>query len=404
MATGLGATRDPKELIPGNAGKLHDDADKLDGWSTKLEGIGDDLGAVRVPGWTGKASDAFWDDFSGQKKRWIRGSDALSAAATALRSYADMLSWAQGQASQAIDLYDGGDESGAESMLESARSRLESEGDSAAEKFKKQGGSSEDAPDWLFFAAQEAQKKTWPWQGAWELGSAEPERLRNQRSRPWGPYQAGPRPDIKAGVTAYSAEGGVKAWGADAEGREHALGGDFSGKAGMNLLGADAKFTAGTHGGNAVAEASGKAYLAQGSAEGKYEAGVFEASGKAEGMVGAQARAQGIAGKNGVHGEFEAFAGAKAAIEGHASVAGVGVGGTAEAWAGVGVDADLDLGYENGKFVVGGELGAALGVGAKLGGSVEIDPGKVADAAEDAADAVGDWASDGVDAVSDWFD
>ncbi|MFR9754409.1 putative T7SS-secreted protein [Streptomyces sp. TR06-5] len=403
MATGLGATRDPKELIPGNAGKLHDDADKLDGWSTKLEGIGDDLGAVRVPGWTGKASDAFWDDFSGQKKRWIRGSDALSAAATALRSYADMLSWAQGQASQAIDLYDGGDESGAESMLESARSRLESEGDSAAEKFKKQGGSSEDAPDWLFFAAQEAQSDS----GASSVPTYNWEHQPGrQRTRKWGDPGAPAWDDNKkrVSVAGDSVQGDAKVWGADAAGRTHTLGGDLSGKAGMDLLGVEGSAGYGLEGPNVHGEASAKAYLAQASAEGKYEAGVFEASGKAQGFVGADAAARANVGLEGVHANAEAFAGAKASAEGHASVAGVGVGGTAEAWAGVGAEASVDVGMTDGKLVIGGEVGAALGVGGQLGGSIEIDPGKVTDAVGDAADAVGDWAGDGVEAVGDWFD
>ena len=48
-------TDDPKALIPGEPEKLYEDVDKLTTWSTTLEGMADDLGAVRAPGWNGKA-------------------------------------------------------------------------------------------------------------------------------------------------------------------------------------------------------------------------------------------------------------------------------------------------------------------------------------------------------------
>ncbi|MCZ9337422.1 hypothetical protein NGM37_06465, partial [Streptomyces sp. TRM76130] len=81
----------------------------------------------------------------------------------------------------------------------------------------------------------------------------------------------------------------------------------------------------------------------------------------------------------------------KATVEGHASIAGVGVGGSAEAWAGAGAEAHFDAGMKDGKFVIGGDLGVGLGVGGKLGAQVEIDPGAITDAAGDAVDAIGDF-------------
>lgn len=402
MAANLGETQNPKELIPGDPGALHEDADKLTTWSGTLEGIGDDLGAVRVPGWTGEASDAFWEDFSGQKTRWYRGSDAFSETAAALRSYAETLSWAQGQAADAIDQYGSGDESGAETVLAAARSRLEAEGQTAAKKFKEQGGSAPDAPDWLFWASEAAQTNSG--QIKMQLAEMERRRLRNQNLRNWGSSTAPGGPTSTVTVAGPSVAGDAKVWGVEGKGRGQALGGDVSGKAGMSLLGAEGQAGVGLHGGNASASASAKAYLAQASAEGKYSAGVFEASGKAQGFVGADAVAQGTVGKDGLHANVEAFAGAKATAEGHASVAGVGVGGTAEAWAGVGAEASVDAGMHNGKFVIGAEAGLGLGVGAKLGGSVEIDPEKVTDAVDDAADTVGDWAGDATDTVGGWFD
>lgn len=398
MTAQLGATRDPRELIPGNPSKLTGDAEKLERHAKTLDGIGDDLGAVRIPSWHGKAGDAFWDDFSGQKKKWYHGSDSLSAAAAALRDYAGTLSWAQQQAEDAIRLYEGGDEHGGQQLLESARSKVESEGDTAAKKFKAQGGGGDKAPDWLFFAQEAAQDDT----GKTSMQIAELVKdPKYQRDKGWGdlknktPAEREAMREIKGpGVTVAgpSVRGEAKVWGAEAKGRGEFAGGDVSGKAGVNLLGADGKAGVGLKDGNATAEASGKAYLAQASAEGKYEAGPMGASGKAEGFVGAEATATGSVGKDGAHVGAEAFAGAKATAEGHADVAGIGAGGTAEAWAGVGAEAHADIGMkEDGTFVIGADVGVGLGVGGKLGGSIEIDPGKVTDAAGDAVDAVGDW-------------
>ena len=394
---------DPKTVIPGDPVKLYEDANKLTTWSAALDGIADDLSAVRVAGWTGKASDAFWDDFSPQKKRWHRGADALSAAADALRSYADMLSWAQSVAADVLDKYHNGDKDGARTTLASVQSKLDAEGQAAAKKFKAQDGSASDAPDWLYWAGQAASQSD-TGKTKIQLAEAKPERLRQEKKRTFGD-QTGEKKRPEGGVTVagQSVSGDAKVWGAEAKDHGHALGGDVSGKASMNLLGVEGQAGYGVHNFNATASASGKAYLAQATAEGSYQAGYFEASGKAEGFVGAEATAKASAGKDGVHAGVEAFAGAKATAEGHASVAGVGVGGTAEAWAGVGAEANVDLGMKDGKFVIGGDLGLGLGVGAKLGGSVEVDPGKVVDAAGDAADAVEDWGGDTVDAVTSIF-
>ncbi|MEU4656171.1 putative T7SS-secreted protein [Streptomyces sp. NPDC023723] len=397
MAARLGETRDPRELIPGNPSKLGGDADRLDGHAQTLEGIGDQLGSVRVPGWQGQASDAFWEDFSGQKQKWYRGADALSAAARALRDYAGVLEWAQGQAEQAVLLYEAGDESGGEQLLETARGRTESAGDTAAAKFKAQGGGGDDAPDWLFFASEVAEDDS----GLTTRQFAELEGAPQLRDKgAWGNQANLTREQRDAlrehkgpgiVVAGPSVSGGAKVWGAEAKGHAVFAGGDVSGAAGVNLLGVEGSAGVGLLDGNATAQASGKAYLAQAAADGKYEAGVFAVSGKAEVFAGAEAGVSGSVGTDGVHAGGEAFAGAKAAADGHASVIGIGVGGTAEAWAGAGAEAHFDAGLKDGKFVVGGDLGVGLGLGGKLGGQVEIDPGEITDALGDAWDAIGDW-------------
>lgn len=398
MTAQLGDTQNPRELIPGNPSKLTEDAEKLDNHAKTLDGIGHKLGSVRISSWRGQASDAFWDDFSGQKKKWYRGSDSLTAAAGALRDYAGTLKWAQGQAKEAVRLYEGGDESGGMQLLETARSQVRSEGDAAAKKFKAQGGGGDNAPDWLFWASEAAQDNT----GKTSMQIAEMMRAPDPRhGKAWGDHKnmsQAQREALREGkgpgitVAGPSVSGGASVWGAEAKGRGNFAGGETSGKAGVNLLGAQGSAGVGARDGNVTAQASGKAYLAQATAEGKYEAGPMETSGKAQAFAGAEARAKGSIGTDGAHVGAEAFAGAKATAESHASVAGVGVGGEAEGWAGAGAEAHIDAGRQgDGKLVVGGDVGVGLGLGAKLGGEIEVDPGKITDAAGDAADAVGGW-------------
>lgn len=413
MAAQLGETRDPRQLIPGDPEDLTGRADKLRARSKTLEGVGDDLGAIRIPSWEGKASDAFWKDFSPQKARWHRGSDSMDEAEKALRDYIRTLTWAQSQAERAIEQHESGNEAAAETTLNSARSQLNTAGDTAAKKFEAQGGKAEGAPDWLFFSAAAAESNTG--KTSMELVNREMNPLTNRRA--WGDFKdmtpeqrrnlreeiSGKGPGIS--VMGPSVSGKASVWGAEAQGRSDFAGGEVSGTAGVNLLGVEGQAGVGLQDGNATASASGKAYLAQASAEGKYQAGYFETSGKASAFAGAQAEAKGSVGMDGAHGEAGAFAGAKAEAEGHASVAGVGVGGTAEGWAGVGAEAKFDAGFkDDGTFVIGGEAGVGLGLGGKLGGQIEIDPGKVTDAAGDAADAVGDWGSSAKDTVGGWFD
>ncbi|NLU66525.1 putative T7SS-secreted protein [Streptomyces sp. HNM0574] len=410
----LGQTRDPKALVPGEPSKLDATADKLDTYAEKLDGIGDRLGAVRIPGWTGKASDGFWDDFSGQKKRWYRGSDSLGKTATALRDYAGTLEWAQTQADDAIRKFEKGDEDEATSILKTARERVESAGERATKKFEAQDGGAGDAPDWLFWSqgAASSEGKTSKDVKQQEYGGLNP-----NRPKTWGDFKdlsARDREELRdqtkgngpgISVAGPSVSGKANVWGEDVKGRGEFAGGDVSGKAGVELLGVEGQAGVGARDGNATASASAKAYLAQATAEGKYEAGYFAASGKANASAAAEAAAQGSIGKDGVHAEASAAAVARASAEGHADVAGIGAGVKGEAWAGAGAEAKFDSGFnDEGKFVIGAEAGIGLGVGAKLGGSIEIDPGKVSDAVSDGVDAVGDFAGDAKDTVTGWFD
>ncbi|MCA2980144.1 MAG: hypothetical protein INH37_17885, partial [Myxococcaceae bacterium] len=170
------------------------------------------------------------------------------------------------------------------------------------------------------------------------------------------------------------------------------------------------------------------AVLVQGTVEGKAKLGKtgLDATGKAEATVGATAAASGgvrvdvfskkptVKVKAGV----EAFAGAKASVEGRVGNDYAGVGARAEAWAGIGAKAKADVGIEGGRFKAKVELGAALGVGGSLSFSVDVNYQKAVDkvvgtgkqavetirnAGSAVVDGAGNLARSGWRTVSGWF-
>ncbi|MFF4105241.1 hypothetical protein [Streptomyces sp. NPDC001903] len=139
--------------------------------------------------------------------------------------------------------------------------------------------------------------------------------------------------------------------------------------------------------------------------EGHANYGVVGGYGRFEGFAGGEASASLGAGKEGFNAGVKAFAGEKASVATGAEVAGLGAGATAEGWYGAGAEAKVTFGKgEDGKYHFGGKVGLALGLGGAVGGEFTVDPGKVKDAAGDAADWVGDTAGSVKDEVTSWFD
>ena len=59
-------------------------------------------------GWRGAAADQFRSRFHGEPGKWIEAGECFHTAANALDSYASTLQWSQGQAAEAITLWDQG--------------------------------------------------------------------------------------------------------------------------------------------------------------------------------------------------------------------------------------------------------------------------------------------------------
>ncbi|MQA09834.1 MAG: hypothetical protein GEU98_15045 [Pseudonocardiaceae bacterium] len=442
----LGQTKDPKELIPGDPGAVTSSADDLRGKAKIMQGVADDLGNIRIPTWEGQASSAFWDKFSPEKKNWELGHDAMDSVAKTLDDHSSTLSWAQGQASEAIDLWERGEQAtkkaaadfeanggsfnpgmdpsappgtpgGAEpiggeftdpgaklrqqaqEVLERARKQLEDAGNTSASSIDDQGGKGKGAPGWLSGPADHVDQKG-PQKVARDLTEAESwaDKAKRQQENyrqgeggnrfakygQWGEEFGKKSPEIRATLVGAKAEASL--FKADAKGATQLGDVTVAGSAEVKALSADAGASAGIGRDGAFGQAKAGAYLLDASARGSAHYGIAEVGGSARGYVGAEAGAEGSIGPKGVNVGANAFAGAKAVGDVHGDVGGVGAGVTGEAWAGAGAEANATLGQnEDGEWKIGAEAGIGLGVGAKLGGEVTIDPQEIGDTVGDAA-------------------
>ncbi len=132
-------------------------------------------------------------------------------------------------------------------------------------------------------------------------------------------------------------------------------------------------------------EASATLLAAQGSirvGKGDY---TLDASGEA--YVGAKAKANGELTIDPARGIYaakvggEAFVGARAGVDANVNLGKFGGAGVrAEAWAGAGVALNAELGFKGGRFKARLDIGAALGIGFKLGFNIDIDVKGIKDA------------------------
>lgn len=445
----LGDTSDPKALIPGEPETVCGMADTLRTHATTMENVALALGAVRTPEWEGRAGTAFWESFSPEKGQWNLARDYLTTAAQTLDGHAATLGWAQGQAALAIAKWEEADRiteaalqahlaqqasqpaatngaaafadpavplrAEAQEILERARQQLESTGNTKAGVLEQHAGKSPGAPTWLSGAAQlvalpkSAAGRNLRRNGKnLEGGGSALERARNQakdgkdaRYKQFGydfrdeKAERGKKElpvNIKIAAGSVEASAFKEKWEGDTK-----LGVlDAHHKAEVKALSAGAGGSVGFTNGGVKATGTAGAYLVKAEAEGSLKAGPAEVGGSAKGFVGAEVNGNLTVGGNGLDAGIDAFAGARIEGEVHGDVGGIGAGLKGEAWAGVGAEANVTAGFnEDGKFKIGGELGAGVGVGGKVGFEITVDPSEVVKTAGDVANA----ASEAVDAM-----
>ena len=104
----LGQTSDPAELIHGDPAALRSAAARLRAFSSAFAETAAGLDGLEPDSWTGAAADAFRARYAPQPGRWRDAATGCGEGAGALESYAGTVTWAQGQASDAIDVYEQG--------------------------------------------------------------------------------------------------------------------------------------------------------------------------------------------------------------------------------------------------------------------------------------------------------
>lgn len=102
----LGESGNPTDLVPGNPGAIDENVVAIRGRGRAMLAAADGLAKIDAYAWTGPAAERFHDKFSYEPARWRQAGDAFEAAASALAGYAETLRWAQGQAAEAIRLWD----------------------------------------------------------------------------------------------------------------------------------------------------------------------------------------------------------------------------------------------------------------------------------------------------------
>jgi hypothetical protein len=135
MPAELGETNDPTALIPGDPESIYTTFGGMVEYAALLEEAGKGLTSIDTSsGWSGPAADAFRAKYKTQPQKWLQAGDAFRTAASALSNYADMLSWAQQAAADAINTWNSGKQNhqAATEMLASARSQLASTASTAA--------------------------------------------------------------------------------------------------------------------------------------------------------------------------------------------------------------------------------------------------------------------------------
>ena len=106
----LGESANPTDLATGDPRAIEDNVVAIRGRGSTMLTAADALTKIDTFAWTGPAAERFREKFSYEPARWRKAGDAFDVAAAALEGYADTLRWAQGQAAEAIRLWDAGEQ------------------------------------------------------------------------------------------------------------------------------------------------------------------------------------------------------------------------------------------------------------------------------------------------------
>ena len=106
MSAELGTTGDAHALVPGDPEAVRHTAAAMRRYGDALHEAGEGLARVQSPqGWAGHAAEEFRAAFDSEPRSWLKAGDSFHYAAGALERYSDTLLWTQGQAREALHLW-----------------------------------------------------------------------------------------------------------------------------------------------------------------------------------------------------------------------------------------------------------------------------------------------------------
>lgn len=429
----LGATEDPKQLVPGEVATVQKNAQALADERRALAGVkGDLLGISAEDAIDAGIASMFYGLDRGELFTMIDSYDqALGASHDALTTYAGELGTAQEGAQQALDKWHEGEAATAQAQQEHdaavaayndfvtqpcpqpslsgiggpSTPVIPSIGPSKPGPFVDPGEALreeareilKDAREGLLDAAGQAlhalgvepKKKDGdddgdsPFEGpsidwkAWEkdFGRSMDDVLDEKRGK-----KGDDEEDSPFSLSLGSVEGGVAIY--DKEGNFENYFGDVkvSGDGSVTVLGADGKAEATIDKDGVTIGAEGTATLV--GAEGQVSASLGPAEVGAHGSASVEASASGdvtATWKEGVHAGGEVFVGGRAEAGVSGDVGGVGGEAGVEGWAGFGAGADADASWKDGKLHLSAEGGAAFLLGGKVSGGVTLDVPEIID-------------------------
>ncbi|MFJ6370807.1 putative T7SS-secreted protein [Streptomyces virginiae] len=106
----LGQTEQADELIHGKVSDINASVKNLRDFKSAFDSVGQGMKGLDSSHWKGAAADSFREKFQTLPTDWLHAADAFEGAAKALETYATTVTWAQGRAKEAIDLYKQGQE------------------------------------------------------------------------------------------------------------------------------------------------------------------------------------------------------------------------------------------------------------------------------------------------------
>lgn len=101
----LGQTEEANELVHGSAKEIRASAGHLKDFHAAFDRVGRGMKSLDASHWRGKSAETFRAKFEMHPTQWLHAADACEKAYKALDSYADTVTWAQGQAKEAVAAY-----------------------------------------------------------------------------------------------------------------------------------------------------------------------------------------------------------------------------------------------------------------------------------------------------------